>query len=80
MSIADIGPRPQAFNLEAQTLEKPKFRTVAWSGTYLQVTLMSIPLNGDIGLAKHGETDQFIRREKAGSRDSSIRSGARFLD
>ena len=35
MSIADIGPRPQAFNLEAETLENPNYRTVAWSGTYL---------------------------------------------
>ena len=50
MSIADIGPRPQAFNLETETLENPHYRTVAWSGNYLQVTLMSIPVNGDIGL------------------------------
>ena len=48
MSIADIGPRPQALNLEAETLENPNYRTVAWSGSYLQVTLMSIPVNGDI--------------------------------
>lgn len=68
MSIADIGPRPQAFNLEAQTLENPNFRTVAWSGNYLQVTLMSIPVNGDIGLENHGETDQFIRLDRGRGR------------
>ena len=50
MSIADIGPRPKAFNLEAETIENPNYRTVAWSGKYMQVTLMSIPVNGDIGL------------------------------
>ena len=61
MGIADIGPRPQAFNLETKTLENPNYRTVAWSGNYLQVTLMSIPVNGDIGLEKHPDTDQFIR-------------------
>ena len=33
MTIADIGPRPQAFNLESETLENPNYRTVAWSGT-----------------------------------------------
>jgi len=64
MSLADIGPRPQAFDLETETLENPDYRAVAWSGTYLQVTLMSIPVNGDIGLEKHGETDQFIRLDQ----------------
>jgi len=61
MNIEDIGPRPQAFDLETETLKNPNYRTVAWSGAYLQVTLMSIPVGGDIGLEKHPETDQFIR-------------------
>jgi mannose-6-phosphate isomerase-like protein (cupin superfamily) len=29
---------------------------------------MSIPVNGDIGLEKHGETDQFIRLERGRGR------------
>lgn len=61
MSIPDIGPRPQAFDLETATIENPNYRTVAWSGKYLQVTLMSIPVGGDIGLEEHPDTDQFIR-------------------
>ena len=68
MSIDDIGPRPQAFDLEAETLENPNYRTVAWSGRYLQVTLMSIPVNGDIGLEKHPDTDQFIRLDRGRGR------------
>jgi mannose-6-phosphate isomerase-like protein (cupin superfamily) len=60
-AIEDIGPRPQAFDLETATLKNPNYRTVAWSGTYLQVTLMSIPVGADIGLERHGATDQFIR-------------------
>lgn len=36
---------------------------VAWSGRYLQVTLMAIPAGGDIGLEAHPETDQFLRIE-----------------
>src|SRR5674476_236900 len=68
MTIADIGPRPQAFNLEAETIENPNYRTVAWSGNYLQVTLMSIPVNGDIGLEKHPDTDQFIRLDSGRGR------------
>jgi len=61
MTIEDIGPQPQSFDLEQQTRENRNYRTVAWSGRYLQVTLMSIPVGGDIGLEAHPETDQFLR-------------------
>jgi mannose-6-phosphate isomerase-like protein (cupin superfamily) len=61
MSIKDIGPQPQAFDLEHETRENRNYRTVAWSGRFLQLTLMSIPPRGDIGLEMHPETDQFIR-------------------
>ena len=49
MSIKDIGPEPQAFDLEQATRDNPHYRAVAWSGRYL-LTLMSIPSSGDIGL------------------------------
>jgi mannose-6-phosphate isomerase-like protein (cupin superfamily) len=61
MTIEDIGPQPQSFDLEQQTRENRNYRTVAWSGRYLQVTLMSIPVGGDIGLEVHLDTDQFLR-------------------
>ncbi len=61
MTIKDIGPEPQSFNLEQQTVENSNYRTVAWSGRYLQLTLMSIPQGDDIGLEMHPETDQFLR-------------------
>jgi mannose-6-phosphate isomerase-like protein (cupin superfamily) len=61
MTIIDIGPDPQSFNLEEATVENANYRTVAWSGRYLQVTLMSIPESGDVGLEMHPETDQFLR-------------------
>lgn len=61
MAIADIGPGPQAFDLESATRENTNYRSVAWSGRYLQVTLMSIPVGADIGLEMHPETDQFLR-------------------
>lgn len=61
MKIADIGPRPDSFDLETATTENRNYRTVAWSGRYLQVTLMSIPVGGSIGLEMHAETDQFLR-------------------
>jgi|SRR5450755_2394087 len=59
--IKDIGPRPQSFDIERATKTNTKYRAVAWSGRYLQVTLMSIPVGGDIGLEAHPETDQFLR-------------------
>lgn len=61
MVSTDIGPQPQSFDLERATLENENYRTVVWSGRYLQVTLMSIPPGGDIGLEAHPETDQFLR-------------------
>jgi mannose-6-phosphate isomerase-like protein (cupin superfamily) len=61
VTIKDIGPQPQSFDLEHATLENENYRTVAWSGRYLQVTLMSIPVGGDIGLEAHPDTDQFLR-------------------
>lgn len=59
--ITDIGPKPQTFDIERATKENRNYRSVAWSGRYLQVTLMSIPEGGDIGLEAHPETDQFLR-------------------
>ena len=61
MTINDIGPGPQSFDLEQQTVENSNYRTVAWSGRYLQLTLMSISEGADIGLEMHPETDQFLR-------------------
>jgi mannose-6-phosphate isomerase-like protein (cupin superfamily) len=61
MTINDIGPDTQSFDLEQQTVENSNYRTVAWSGRYLQLTLMSIPEGADIGLEMHPETDQFLR-------------------
>ncbi|WP_406855176.1 cupin domain-containing protein [Alsobacter sp. KACC 23698] len=61
--IQDIGPQPQSFNIEEATNRNTNYRSVAWSGRYLQVTMMSIPVGGDIGLEAHPETDQFLRIE-----------------
>ncbi|MGW4928323.1 cupin domain-containing protein [Agromyces sp. NPDC004153] len=61
MDITDNGPEPNAFDIERATKENSNYRTVAWSGKYLQVTLMSIPVGESIGLEAHPETDQFLR-------------------
>lgn len=61
MTIDDIGPRPNAFDIETATRENDAYRTVVWTGRYLQVTLMSIPPGESIGLEVHPENDQFLR-------------------
>ena len=61
MTISDIGPRPNAFDIESATRENANYRAVVWSGPHLQVTLMSIPPGESIGLESHPDTDQFLR-------------------
>jgi len=59
--MTDVGPQPHSFDLEQATRANTTYRTVAWTGRYLQLTLMSIPVGEDIGLEAHPETDQFLR-------------------
>lgn len=68
MSMQDIGPQSHSFDLEQSTRDNTNYRTVAWSGRYLQLTLMSIPVGGDIGLEMHSETDQFLRLDSGTGR------------
>lgn len=68
MTIDDVGPRPTAFDLEAATRGNSHYRAVAWSGRYLQVTLMSIEPGSSIGLEMHPDTDQFLRLDAGSGR------------
>lgn len=61
MTVSDLGPGPSFFDLGAESRANDNYRAVAWSGQYLQVTLMSIPPGESIGLEAHPETDQFVR-------------------
>lgn len=61
--LKDYGPNPFATNIDEITKRNTNFRTALWSGPYLQVTLMSIPPGGEIGLENHPNTDQFLRLE-----------------
>lgn len=60
----DYGPDPYVVNIHTATIQNDYFRTVLWTGTHLQLTLMSIPVGGDIGLEIHPELDQFLRIEQ----------------
>ena len=61
--IRDMGPKPLVFNIEHATNMNQNFRTTLWTGTDMQLTLMCIPVNGEIGAEIHHDTDQFIRIE-----------------
>ncbi len=63
-SSEDYGPNPFLINIERATKENNFFRTALWTGKHLQLTLMSIPPGGDIGLEIHPNTDQFLRIEQ----------------
>jgi mannose-6-phosphate isomerase-like protein (cupin superfamily) len=64
MDTKDFGPNPYVANIEALTLENENFRTAGWTGSYLQMTLMTIPVGGEVGLEVHEDTDQFLRLEQ----------------
>lgn len=61
--FADRGPEPFCISIEKAVCENENFRTALWTGDNLQVTLMSIPVGGEIGLENHRDTDQFLRIE-----------------
>ena len=61
MDSIDNGPNPNAFDIETATVENDTYRTVVWTGRYMQVTLMAIPVGESIGLEVHEENDQFLR-------------------
>lgn len=64
MQISDYGLQPFVTNIDKATLNNRNYRTALWTGQHLQLTLMSIPVGGEIGLEVHPDTDQFLRVEK----------------
>ena len=50
-------------DIEAITLGNSTFRTVLFTGTNLQLTVMSLEPGEEIGLEMHDHRDQFIRVE-----------------
>ena len=64
----DYGPEPFTINIEDDTKANTNFRTTRWTGKHLQLTLMSIPVGGDIGLEVHPDNDQFLRIEEGKGR------------
>lgn len=64
----DFGKQPYVVDVEKATLANKNFRKTIWTGEHLQMTYMSIPPGGDIGLEVHPTNDQFLRIEQGTGR------------
>lgn len=64
IALTDYGSKPFVININDAAKQNNTFRTALWTGTHLQVTLMSINVGEDIGLEIHPEVDQFLRIEQ----------------
>ena len=60
----DYGPDAFAANIAGMARQNQNFRTAFWTGERLQMTLMTIPPCGEIGVEMHPNTEQLIRVEE----------------
>ncbi len=59
----DRGPEPTVLDIETRTCDNEDFRRALWTGGNLQLTVMSIPIGGEVGLERHADIDNFSRIE-----------------
>lgn len=55
-------------NIEEDTIDNSDFRRVLYSGKHMQLVLMSLLPNEEIGMEVHEENDQFFRFEAGSGR------------
>ena len=60
----DNGRQPYVVDIEDITVANDNFRLAAWTGQFLQMTLMNIEVGSEVGLEVHDDTDQFLRIEQ----------------
>lgn len=63
LEFRDFGGEPTVLNIEDYTLQNETFRTAIWTGEFMQLTIMSIPVGGEVGLEVHDDIEQFLRVE-----------------
>lgn len=68
MDKEDMGSHPYVINIEKLTKANSSFRVAKWSGANLQMTVMAIPADGEVGLEVHDDHDQFLRIEEGKAR------------
>lgn len=64
IDLRDYGPNPYVVNINQATKQNTNYRLALWTGTYMQLTLMSLNPREDIGLEIHYDVDQFLRIEE----------------
>ena len=62
--LKDYGSNPFVININEASKQNNTYRTALWTGTHLQLTLMSLNPGEDIGLEMHPHVDQFLRVEQ----------------
>ena len=55
--------KPTLLNLRSEVATNQNFRKEIWTGEYLQVTVMTIPVGGEIGLEMHDDLEQLLKVE-----------------
>ena len=55
-------------DVEQVTLDNTNFRTVVFTGSHTQLTVMCLQPGEEIGWEAHGELDQFLRLEQGSGR------------
>lgn len=55
-------------NIEQKTLDNDTFRTVVFTGSHTQLTVMRLLPGEEIGLETHDDRDQFLRVEQGDAR------------
>ena len=68
----DPGSRFHVMNVPEAARNTTDFRRAVWTGQHLQMTLMSIPVRGDVGAEMHPDVDQLLRVEAG---QALVRSG-----
>lgn len=66
--MQDFGPNPYVVNIEELTLQNENFRTAAWTGSNMQMTLMTLQPGEAIGMEVHEDHDQFLRIEQGSAK------------
>ena len=59
----DYGGAPLILNLPIAAERNESFRQALWTGEHLQLTVMTLPIGGEIGAEMHDTLDQMLRVE-----------------
>lgn len=80
-NIINAGDKPTLLNLNNVARSNRFYRKEIWTGEYLQLTVMSIPVGGEVGLELHNENDQMIGVEYgvASVYSGATKQGVKFM-